>query len=156
MNATGKPGQLIELLIPPTPRHVALARLIVSAAAGQAGMGAGRVEDLKIAVSEATANAINAHHAAGITAPVRVRFGPDAEGGFVVEIADDGFGFQPHERRDFTGRHWETMTGGLGVVLIRGLTDTCEFTHGDGMRVCMRFRVGIAQTAETLETAGAY
>ena len=156
MTAAGTPGRLIELLIPSTPRHVALARLIVSTAAEQVGMTTDVVEDLKIAVSEATANAVNAQNAAGVTEPVRVCFGPDADGAFVVEIADDGSGFQPHERRDFDGRHWETMTGGLGVVLIRGLTDTCEFTRVDGMRVCLRFRVGIARTAERLEPANGH
>lgn len=146
--------ELVELRIPPAPKFVALARLVVGTAALQAGMDVGRVDDLRIAVSEATANAVNAHQAAGHTSPVVLRFGPDGHGAFGVDVEDTGEGFQPSQRRDFNGRDWATMTGGLGVVLIRGLTDTCEFVHEAGMAVRMRFTIGIHEPAEHDETAG--
>lgn len=132
-----------ELHLPPDVQYVGLARLVVTVAARQAGMADERIEDLKIAVSEATTNAILAHRRNAEPSPVVLTFGPTNRDAFCVTIIDAGPGFEPlepdaHDRRDWTDE------GGLGVTLIRGLADDVEFLSGDGMRVNMRFAVGLS------------
>jgi len=54
----------VQLEIPAGAEYVALARLVVSAmAAGETQLSDDRIDDLKIAVSEACTNAIEAHDA---------------------------------------------------------------------------------------------
>jgi serine/threonine-protein kinase RsbW len=130
----------VELHIPPDTRFVALARLVVVAAARNAGMAEERREDLRIAVSEATTNAILAHQRTDSSAPVVLRFGSDGYD-FEVEIADTGPGFEP-QSAPLEERDW-TSEGGLGVTLIRGLADEVEFVRGEGMCVSLRFAVSL-------------
>jgi serine/threonine-protein kinase RsbW len=133
-------GSPVELQIPPETRYVGLARLVVCAAARQAGLDEERTEDLRIAVSEATANAILAHQRHATDEPICLRFGVAAQGAFQVTVADCGPGFEPAELIDPGERDWPTE-GGLGVTLIRGLTDEVEFVRGEGMDVHLRFSV---------------
>lgn len=135
-------GEAVELSIPPETRYVGLARLVVCAAARQAGLDDVRTEDLRIAVSEATANAIRAHHQEGSDEPVCVRFGVGGGGVFEVTVTDCGPGFDPGEPIDIEERDW-TLESGLGVTLIRGLTDEVEFVRGEGMDVHLRFAFAI-------------
>lgn len=132
----------VELHLPPDVQYVGLARLVVTLAARQAGMADERVEDLKIAVSEATTNAIRAHRQAEEPGPVVLAFGPTADDTFGVTIVDTGPGFDPLPPDAHQQREW-TDEGGLGVTLIRGLADDVEFVRGEGMRVNMHFAVGL-------------
>jgi serine/threonine-protein kinase RsbW len=131
-----------ELQLPPDTRYVGLARLTVCAAARNAGLDEERTEDLRIAVSEATANAILAHQRHNTPNPVCLRFGIGAGGAFEVTVADCGPGFEPNEAVDVEDRDW-TTEGGLGVTLIRGLTDDVEFVRGSGMDVNLRFSIDL-------------
>lgn len=133
----------VELHLPPDVQYVGLARLVVTVAARQAGMADERVEDLKIAVSEATTNAILAHRRTDEPRPVVLSFGPTAQDAFGVTIIDTGPGFDPPPPEAGMMREW-TDEGGLGVTLIRGLADDVEFLRGEGMRVNMRFAVGLS------------
>ncbi len=57
-------GEVVELEIPARAEFVALARLVVSAiAASDSTLADERIDDLKLAVSEACTNAIEAHGA---------------------------------------------------------------------------------------------
>ncbi len=132
----------VELQLPPDTQHVGLARLVVVTAARRAGMDEERVEDLRIAVSEATTNAILAHRREGSGERVVVRFGPTMEGEFAVLISDTGPGFEPKSTEELEERDW-SIEGGLGVTLIRGLADHVEFVHNEGMRVRLRFAVAL-------------
>lgn len=136
----------VELRLPPDVQYVGLARLVVCAAARQAGMASERVEDLRIAVSEATTNAVVAHQRAERPAHVVLQFGT-ADDSFAVTVVDDGPGFEPMPPESIQDRAW-SIEGGLGVTLIRGLADDVSFVHGEGMRVAMRFEVGLHATVE--------
>ena len=127
----------VELRVPPSAQYVGLARLVVTAAARQAGMTNDRLEDLKIAVSEATANAILAHEEMGGDRPVVLQFGPTGNDHFGVTIADAGF--PGGGTIDALG---ERGDGGLSLTLIRGLADVVDFEGGSGTSVHMRFAVG--------------
>lgn len=135
----------VELHLPPDVQYVGLARLVLTVAARQAGMADERVEDLKIAVSEATTNAIMAHRRFQEPRPVVLCFGPTADNAFGVTIVDTGPGFEPPPPEAFDVRDW-TQESGLGVTLIRGLADEVEFVRGQGMRVNMHFAVGLTSS----------
>jgi serine/threonine-protein kinase RsbW len=132
----------VELQLPPDTQLVGLARLVVVASARRAGMDEERVEDLRIAVSEATTNSIRAHAAQQSDENVKLTFGINERGEFQVTIADTGPGFDPAEPAELAERAW-TEEGGLGVTLIRGLTDDVEFVRDEGMHVHLRFAVAL-------------
>lgn len=108
-------------------------------------MAADRLEDLKIAVSEATTNAIRAHERTGLEQPVVLRFGQRNGRAFEVTVVDAGPGFDPSKESMVDDGDWAAREqGGLGVTIIRGLTDTCDFVaEVPGMQVNMRFAVGL-------------
>lgn len=133
----------VELRVPPNVQYVGLARLVVTSAARQAGMTNDRLEDLKIAVSEATASAIAAHQRAGGNVPVSLSFGAVGTDQFAVTISDAG-SLSDQESADISARNWNS-DGSLGVTLIRGLADVVDFDDGGegGLSVHMRFAVGL-------------
>jgi serine/threonine-protein kinase RsbW len=135
----------IELHLPPELQYVGLARLIVCAAARQAGMNGERIEDLRIAVSEATTNAVLVQRRVDPSVPVVLHFGA-ADGAFEVTIVDTGPGFQPMPAHTGNGRDW-SIEGGLGITIIRELADDVRFVREDGMRVSIRFAVDLPQEA---------
>jgi serine/threonine-protein kinase RsbW len=124
----------VELRLPADAQYVGMARLIVTAAARQAGMSDGRLEDLRIAVSEATAQAIGSRKR---HEPVVLSFGR-SDDRFEVTIAD---AVAPSALAHVDAAGQETWAGenGLGPTLIRGLVDDVEFHREPGARLAMRF-----------------
>lgn len=130
----------IELRIPARAEHLALVRLVVtSLAESVAGLDGGRLDDLRLAVSEASANAVEAYGRQGRPgAPITIR--STAQPGTIeVEIRDEAGGFDPeqlvpHPPVEAPERlHHER---GLGVPLMRTLADELEFrSEGDGTTV---------------------
>lgn len=134
---------LVELHLPPDTQFVGLARLVVVTAARRSGMDDERIEDLRIAVSEATTNAILAHRRHRAEERVVLCFGTHpAEDNFQVTISDAGPGFKPRSPEELAARDWQHEHG-LGVTLIRNLADEVEFVNGDGMQVHLRFQVAL-------------
>jgi serine/threonine-protein kinase RsbW len=132
----------VELRLPPDVRYVGLARVVVCVAARQAGMSEERVEDLRIALSEATTNAITAHRRMARDDPIVLSFGAAPDGSFAVTVSDAGPGFEPISPRATEDRDW-TAEGGLGVTIIRNLADDVRFLRGEGMQVNLRFAVAL-------------
>src|SRR5436190_1673539 len=94
------------------------------------GIGDDRVDDLKLAVSEACTNAIEAHDAIDTDERVIVRCRDD-ETGLEVEIEDRGAGFDPSLLPDHppvTDPDRLKFERGLGVPLIKTLVDEVEFS----------------------------
>ena len=87
---------VVELEIPARSAYLSLVRLVVDAAVGSLapGVGAARLDDLKIAVTEACSNAIEAHEAADADGPVVVRCTVDDDQ-VTVEVVDRGRGSTP-------------------------------------------------------------
>ena len=132
-------SEVVELEIPARPEFVALARLVVSAmAATDAALSDDQVDDLKIAVSEACTNAIEAHGAVGADVGVRLRCWSD-ERGLRVSIEDRGPGFDPSilpEHPPPTDPDRLKFERGLGIPLIRALVDEVEIaSSGEGTEV---------------------
>ena len=138
---------MIELEIPARAEFVALARLVVSAlASSDSSLADERIDDLKLAVSEACTNAIEAHDAAGSQERVLVRCRA-AEDALEVCVEDRGEGFDPAELPDHppvTDPDRLKFERGLGIPLIRALVDEVEFSstgHGTAVRLVMRHGV---------------
>ena len=136
-------GEVVALEIPARAEFVALARLVVSAlAATDSQLADARVDDLKIAVSEACTNAIEAHETADTEERVRVRCRTD-ERGLEVSVEDQGPGFDPSGLPDHppvTDPDRLKFERGLGIPLIRALVDEVQITsseEGTAVRLLM-------------------
>lgn len=142
----GLAGEVVELLLPARPEAVSIARLVIGAvAAGEPAFDEDRTADLRLAVSEACTNAIQAQgEAAGgdSQAPVELRCVVEPEA-IVVEVRDRGRGFDPDKlpsHPEVTDPERLDYEGGLGIPLIRLLADDLEFrSEPVGTTVVMRF-----------------
>jgi serine/threonine-protein kinase RsbW len=120
----------LELVVPARPEYIAMVRLVVSSlATARRNLADQRVDDIKLAVSEACTNAIEAHAAAGVNEPVTVRV---LEGNERIEIliVDHGHGFDPERLLSHpapTDPDRLNFERGLGIPLIRTLVDSVEF-----------------------------
>ncbi|MFS8586533.1 MAG: ATP-binding protein, partial [Acidimicrobiia bacterium] len=97
-------------------------------------MSPARLDDLKIAVSEACSNAIEAHEAATVLEdPVVVRCVIE-EDQVTVQVVDQGRGFDPDRLEALpaaTDPRRLRHESGLGIPLMRTLADEVAFTPAD-------------------------
>lgn len=142
MPATDEPV-LVELDLPARAEVVAVARMVVcSLAMEDPSFDEERVDDIRLAVSEACTNAIEAHLSAADESPVHLacRLAP---GQVEVSIRDYGGGFDPSQATvpaDLTDPSRLDYEGGLGIPLIRLLADDVTFRPcEDGTEVVMTF-----------------
>lgn len=120
---------VVELEIPARPELLSLARLVVAAAASaELSIQDERIDDLRVMVSEATTNAIEAH--AELSGEERIiitcRVEPDR---IEVAVSDKGPGFDPGRLRPLPGMNDEArleMEGGFGIPLMQSLADEAE------------------------------
>ena len=136
----------IELEIPARPEFVALARLVVSSLAStRRDLADDRIDDLKVAVSEACTNAIEAHHSAETHDSVVVRC-TEFDDRLQIEIEDRGEGFDPEslpEHPPVTDPERLNFERGLGIPLIRTLVDEVDIdSSGEGTKVSLVMRCG--------------
>lgn len=126
---------MIELEIPARPEYVGLARLLVSSLAStRRDLEDDRVDDLKLAVSEACTNAIEAHVDAAAHERVLLRWS-EADDRLQVQVEDRGQGFDPGALPDHppvTDPDRLNFERGLGIPLIRTLVDEVVFDRLDG------------------------
>ncbi|HSL59171.1 MAG TPA: ATP-binding protein [Acidimicrobiales bacterium] len=121
---------MVELEIPARPEFVALTRLVVTAAASiEPTFTDDRIDDLRVAVSEACTNAIEAHTHAGAADRVVIRcdLGEDR---IEVAVTDRGAGFDPDDvsaAPDAEDADRLLFESGLGIPLMRVLVDETEF-----------------------------
>ncbi|MCU4187425.1 ATP-binding protein [Acidiferrimicrobium sp. IK] len=119
-----------ELQIPPSPEYIAIVRLVVSSlASARRAVADERVDDLKLAVSEACTNAIEAHASVGSSEPVTIRV-TEGDERLEVEITDRGPGFLPDAlptHPPVTDPARLNFERGLGIPLIKTLVDAAEF-----------------------------
>ena len=129
----------VELRVPARAEHLALVRLVVTSMAEDiADLDGSQLDDLRLAVSEACANAVEAYRRTGrSTAEVVVRC--RARRGCVeVEVHDEAGGFdparlRPHPPVEAPERlHHER---GLGVPLMRELAHAEFLPEGGGTTV---------------------
>ena len=139
----------IELEIPARPEYVGLVRLVVSSlASSRRTLADDRVDDLKLALSEACTNAIEAH--AGLPADERVRVRwSEGDDRLEVHVEDRGPGFDPGslpEHPPVTDPERLNFERGLGIPLIRSLVDEVAFAPAErGMSVRLVMFCGPAE-----------
>jgi serine/threonine-protein kinase RsbW len=134
---------VLELDVPSSPEYIAVVRLLVaSVASARRALADERVDDLKLAVSEACTNAIEANRVVHPDAPVHVEVW-EAPDRLEVSIEDSGPGFDP-DRLEFpppiTDPQRLNFERGLGIPLIRTLVDNAAFIRKD-TGTCVRMTV---------------
>src|SRR3954451_19808149 len=126
--------EVLELEIPARPEFVALVRLVVSSVAStRRVLAEERIDDVKLAVSEACTNAIEAHGIVQTDAHVVVRL-IEGDDRLEVLIDDRGSGFDPAALPDHppvTDPERLNFERGLGIPLIRTLVDEVDFASSN-------------------------
>lgn len=132
------------LEIDPDPKLVPTARMFAATVARQLGAQEESVLDLKIAVSEACTNAVQAHQERGVDTPIKLRVeeGP-SELTYEVEDSGEGIASVPDEPPEVFRRAVEDSTDeqGMGLALIRALFPKAEFESA-GAGTIVRFSLG--------------
>ena len=136
---------VVELEIPARSAYLSLVRLVVDAAIGSLapGLSPARLDDLKIAVTEACSNAIEAQESNWSEGPVIVRCtiarrrGPGGDHRSRRRV-------RPRRDRDaaaVTDPRRLRHESGMGIALMRTLADEVSFTpSADGTRVSLVVR----------------
>jgi serine/threonine-protein kinase RsbW len=127
---------VVALTIPARAEFVALCRLALTGLARTRALRPEVVADLKLALTEACSNSVRHAYKDGREGIVEIRYElrPDR---IQVEVTDDGNGFDPafiEKRPD------EIDEGGLGIAIIRAITDELDIIPGpDGQGSRLRF-----------------
>jgi len=124
----------VEIEIPARFDHLAMVRSVLSKSLdAEKVLKPERLQDLRLAVSEATTNAIEAHQRARTDVPVRIAVRIN-KADVTVTITDHGGGFDPAKLKahpPVTDPERLKYERGLGVTLMRRLTDECTIDSGD-------------------------
>ncbi len=135
MSGRAVPVGEVTLEIPARADYISLARQVVAAAAEiESGFRDERIDDLRLAVSEATTNAITAHADLSRDEKVVIRcdLGDDR---IEVEVLDQGPGFAVddlEEVPDTNDPQRLRHEHGLGIPLMRELVDEAEIMPSAG------------------------
>jgi serine/threonine-protein kinase RsbW len=153
VDAAGHVSTSSELVleVAPEPEHVRTARLFAAAAARQFNVDEERVEDLKVAISEACTNSFRAHTDAGVSDPVRVIAVAEVRG-VRFSVVDVGRGFEPpaEETQDDAAHTPPAgiFEGSLGLTLIRALFPDVHIARNPGRGMTVSFVVEAAGSEE--------
>ena len=124
----------VSLEIPARPEFLSLVRTVVAAAANiESDFRDDRVEDLRVAVSEATTNAIEAHQLIGLDNRISVRARVSDESIEVV-VRDQGKGFDRAELEQMPEPDSPdrlNFENGLGITLMETLADESDISSTD-------------------------
>lgn len=121
----GGEGRSVTLRIPAKPEYITLVRLALSGLARLRPLDEETLGDLKLAVTEACSNSVRHGYGNGRDGTVQVSYELHSDR-LVVEVADDGPGFDPN--RPF-GKGEGLSEGGLGIAIIKAIAD--EFEAGE-------------------------
>ncbi len=125
---------VISLTIPAKAEYIALGRLALTALARVRKFPEETLADLKLALTEACSNSVrHAYGSDGGTVAVLYELWPDR---LVVEISDEGSGFEPPSDPDELNDLGE---GGLGIAIIRAIVDELEISEKAGGGSRLRF-----------------
>jgi serine/threonine-protein kinase RsbW len=129
-------SRTVRLTIPAKPEYITLSRLALAGLSRVRRFGDDTLADLKLALTEACSNSVR-HAYGGGEGHVDISF-ELLEDRLIVEVADDGTGFEPDELSTNGGD--ELTEGGLGIAIIRSIADEVEIGDGpDGKGSRLRF-----------------
>lgn len=126
-------SRMVRLTIPAKPEYITLSRLALTGIARFRELSTETVADLKLAITEACSNSVR-HAYADAEGCVDIRYELH-EDKLVIEVADDGEGFDPAAPPN---EEDELAEGGLGIAIIRAIADELEIgsrEEGRGSRL---------------------
>jgi anti-sigma regulatory factor (Ser/Thr protein kinase) len=131
----------VEIAIPGRPAYVRVVRLALASLARLSGLGEEAVEDLKIAVGEACANAVLMASEASAEDPVKITWRDDAER-IVIEVGDAVSDAEPitHEARSVDSSGFSTRLV-MSTALLHSLVDECDVVRSQSGRLHSRLVV---------------
>jgi serine/threonine-protein kinase RsbW len=132
-------SQAVRLTFPAKPEYITLGRLALT------GLARLRPEplspevlgDLKLALTEACTNSVR-HAYAGGQGTVQILYELHADK-LVVEVTDDGNGFEPPSDPSGALASEELSEGGLGIAIIEALADELEIREREQGGSSLRF-----------------
>jgi serine/threonine-protein kinase RsbW len=134
-SSTNGGGLVVRLTIPARPEYITLCRLALTGIGRLRALSDELLADLKLALTEAASNSVR--HAYGErvgVVEISYELLPDR---LVIEVTDDGEGFDPAEA---VGPPDELSEGGLGIAIIRAIADEVEIgRQADGKGSRLRF-----------------
>lgn len=129
---------VVELSVPCKPEYVRSVRMLAADIAEAMPLSSASIDELKVAVSEAVSNVVRHAYRDQCTAlPVVIVFRRNAKE-LIVEVSDQGIGFEPPTDES----NWNpsiSREGGLGIVLIKQLMDGVVYWSepGQGTKIRM-------------------
>jgi serine/threonine-protein kinase RsbW len=133
--STNGGGLVVRLTIPARPEYITLCRLALTGIGRLRELSDELLADLKLALTEAASNSVR-HAYGGEVGVVEISYEllPDR---LVIEVTDDGGGFDPLEP---VGAPDDLSEGGLGIAIIRAIADEVEIgAQPDGKGSRLRF-----------------
>jgi len=129
-------GRSVRLTIPARPEYITLGRLALTAIAGVRPLSDETLHDLKLALTEACTNSVkHAYQEDGIgSVDIVYELHGDR---LAVEVGDAGSGFET--RDDTADVEGDLAEGGLGIAIIRAVTDEVEIGEREGGGSRLRF-----------------
>ena len=124
-------GRVVRLTIPAKPEYITLSRLALAGLSRVRTFSDETLADLKLALTEACSNSVRHAYGDG-QGHVDISFDL-REDRLIVEVADDGAGFDPVDGAR-NGADEELSEGGLGIAIIRSIADEVEIGGGLGGR----------------------
>jgi serine/threonine-protein kinase RsbW len=112
----------VRLTIPARAEYITLCRLALTGIARLRELSDELLADLKLALTEAASNSVRHAYGDSDVGVVQISYElfPDR---LVIEVTDDGEGFDPAEAE---GHPDELSEGGLGIAIIRAIADEVE------------------------------
>jgi serine/threonine-protein kinase RsbW len=126
----------VRLTIPAKAEYITLGRLALSAISRVRPLSDETLNDLKLALTEACTNSVRHAYAGDRAGTVEIvyQLEPDR---LVVEVFDDGQGFEPGE---LAGEgNGDLNEGGLGIAIIQAVTDEVEIGERESGGSRLRF-----------------
>ena len=136
----------VERLLSYRPRYAKVAKLAGMSAAFAAAVARHfrcdeeRVQDIKVAISEACSNAVKAHRTLGVAEPISLVVKPVGDI-LWYEISDQGGGFDQQRKGGSPIEGGELFEGGIGLMLIRSLFPETEILGNPRGGTTLRFGV---------------
>ena len=130
-------GRSIRLTIPARAEYITLGRLALTGIAGLRPLSDETLHDLKLALTEACTNSVkHAYGEDGGSVDIVYELLSDR---LAVEVGDAGSGFEPGGAHGDGSDEDDLEEGGLGIEIIRALTDEVEIAEREGGGSRLRF-----------------
>jgi serine/threonine-protein kinase RsbW len=139
-------GTIVRLTIPARAEYITLCRLALTGIARVRDLPDEVLADLKLALTEAASNSVRHAYSGNDDAGVVEISYELRHDRLVIEVSDEGEGFDPAEA---DGEPEELSEGGLGIAIIRAIADEVEIgtqPGGKGSRLRFEKDLGSARS----------